>query len=74
MSSHIIDAIVSGESSSDISQEIKNILFSKSADRIDDYRQVAANKLFADSEEGEVEWLKIYSSPKTIRIAGVSIY
>lgn len=56
MSSHIIDAIVSGESSSDISQEIKDILFSKSADRIDDYRQVAASHLFAGSEEeGEVE-------------------
>ena len=51
MSSNIIDAIASGSSPSDVTQEIKDILFAKSAERIDDYRQVAANHLF----QGEVE-------------------
>ncbi len=58
MSSNIIDAIVSGTPSIDITQDIKDILFAKSAERIDDYRQVASNHLFnaSDSDsEGEVE-------------------
>lgn len=59
MSSHIIDAIASGGSPAEISQEIKDVLFGKSAERIDDYRQVAAARLFAgasnDEEVGEEE-------------------
>ena len=39
-----------------IEQEIKDILFTKSAERIDDYRQVAASRLFdTSSEESEEE-------------------
>lgn len=56
MSSSIIDAIASGSSSMDIAQDIKDILFAKSAERIDDYRQVASSKLFDSSDSNtEVE-------------------
>ncbi len=56
MSSNIVDTIATGASPADISQEIKDILFAKSAERIDDYRSVAADRLFAGSEvEAEVE-------------------
>ena len=51
MSSNIIDAIASGSSPSDVTQEIKDILFAKSAERIDDYRQVAASHLYQGREE-----------------------
>ena len=54
MNANIIDAIVAGETPSSISQEIKDVLFSKAAERVDDYRTVAAARLFAgDSEEGQ---------------------
>lgn len=47
----LMDMIVGDESPSNITNQIKNILFAKSADRIDNYRpQVSAN-VFADSEE-----------------------
>ena len=58
MSSSIIDAIASGSSSMEIAQDIKDILFAKSTERIDDYRQVASSRLFNTSDsntEGEVE-------------------
>ena len=58
MSSNIIDAIASGSSSMEIAQDIKDILFAKSSERIDDYRQAASSRLFntTDSDsEGEVE-------------------
>ena len=51
MSSNIIDAIASGSSPSEVTQEIKDILFAKSSERIDDYRKVAASNLFGDKEE-----------------------
>ena len=54
MSSRIIDAIASGEASMEIAQDIKDILFAKSAERIDDYRQVASSRLF-DSEDSSTE-------------------
>lgn len=53
MSSNIVDAIASGSSPADVSQEIKDILFTKSAERISDYRQVAAANLFQGEEESE---------------------
>ena len=55
MSSNIVDAIASGVSPSDVSQEIKDILYTKSAERISDYREVAAAKLFTATTEEEVE-------------------
>jgi len=59
MSSSIIDAIASGSSSMDIAQDIKDVLFAKSAERIDDYRQAASSRLFdhtnsdTEVEDGE---------------------
>ena len=53
MSSNIVDTIASGASPADITQEIKDILYTKSAERIDDYRTVAATKLFTAPEEAE---------------------
>lgn len=55
MAENIVDAIASGVSPADVAQEIKDILFSKASERVDDYRQVAANRLFAsaDVEGGE---------------------
>lgn len=53
---NVIDAIASGETPANISQEIKDILFSKASERIDTYKTVVANSMFADEvEEGE-EW------------------
>ena len=55
MSENIVDAIVSGASPADISQEVKDALFAKSVERIDTYRKVAAANLFGGSEEAAVE-------------------
>ncbi len=55
MASNIVDAIASGSSPSEVTQEIKDILFAKSSERIDDYRQAAASNLFQGQEESEVE-------------------
>ena len=56
MSSNIVDTIASGASPASITQEIKDTLFTKSAERINDYRQVAASSLFdSSSEVGEEE-------------------
>jgi len=56
MSSNIVDTIASGATPASITQEIKDMLFTKSAERIDDYRQVAASRLFdSSSEESEEE-------------------
>ena len=54
MSENIVDAIVSGASPADISQEVKDALFAKSVERIDTYRKVAAANLFG-GEEAAVE-------------------
>ena len=53
MSSHIIDAIASGSTPADITQEIKDVLFGKSADRIDDFRQAVSARLFTDTDESD---------------------
>ena len=53
MASNIVDGIASGASPVDITQEIKDILFTKSAERISDYRQVAAANLFGGGESSE---------------------
>lgn len=60
MADNIVDAIASGVSPADVSQEIKDILFAKASERVDDYRQVSADRLFSGSEaeaavEGEEE-------------------
>ena len=45
--------IATDESPSDISDKIKELLFAKSADRVDAFRPVAANSMFGDNTELE---------------------
>jgi hypothetical protein len=52
----LMDMIVSDESPSQISDKIKDILFSKAAERVDDYKPVAANSLFGNEEEDDEEY------------------
>ena len=51
----LLDAIVNDESPSKISDQIKDILFAKSAERIDAFRPVAADSLFGNGDEIENE-------------------
>jgi len=52
----LMDMITKDESPSQISDRIKDMLFAKSAERIDTYRPDVANSLFGDKEvESEVE-------------------
>ena len=54
--SELMDMITKDESPSQISDRIKDMLFSKSAERIDAFRPEVANTLFGDQEvEDEVE-------------------
>jgi len=46
-----MDMIASDESPSQISDKIKDILYQKSSERIDQYRPVVAASLFATEEE-----------------------
>jgi len=51
-----MDMIISDESPSQISDKIKDILFAKSAEKIDNFRpEVAANLFGEDSIESEEE-------------------
>ena len=49
-----MDMMATDESPSQISDKIKDILFAKSADRVDGYRPDVASSLFGD-EESEVD-------------------
>ena len=49
----LLDMIVADESPSQISDKIKDILFSKSSEKIDAFRPSVASNLFG--EDGEVE-------------------
>ena len=51
----LIDAISADESPADISNRIKDILFGKSAERIDAFRPAAAKSMFGDDTEVEDE-------------------
>ena len=55
MDPSIIDSIASGEAAADIAQGIKDTLFAKASQRVDDFRQFASNNLFGylGSEEEE---------------------
>ena len=53
-----MDMIVKDDSASQVSDKIKDLLFAKSAERVDAYRQDVANSLFGNQEtevEDEVE-------------------
>ena len=46
----LMDMIVADESPSQISDKIKDMLFSKSAERIDAFRPIVSSTMFGDSE------------------------
>jgi hypothetical protein len=46
----LLDMIATDESPSQISDKIKDILFAKSAERVDAFRPLAANSLFGQDE------------------------
>ena len=50
----LMDMIIADKSPSQISDRIKDMLFAKSAERIDAYKPEVANSLFGDQED-EVE-------------------
>jgi hypothetical protein len=49
----LMDMIVSDESPSSISDKIKELLFAKSAEKIDSFRPVVASAMFGEEEIGE---------------------
>ena len=51
----LLDLMVTDESPSQVSDKIKDILFAKSAERIEASRPFAANSLFGDDSEVENE-------------------
>jgi len=52
----LLDMIISDESPSQISDKIKDMLFSKSAEKIDAFRPVVASSMFGQDEESEEEY------------------
>ena len=58
MDDELMDMMVADSSASQVSDKMKDILFTKSAERVDAYRQEVANSLFGSPEvevEDEVE-------------------
>ena len=49
----LLDMIVADESPSQISDKIKELLFTKSSSKIDDFRPTVANTMFGETEEEE---------------------
>ena len=58
MDDELMNMMVADDSASQVSDKIKDVLFAKSAERVDAYRQDVANSLFGNQEpevEDEVE-------------------
>ena len=58
MDDELMDMMVADDAAAQVSDKMKDILFAKSAERVDAYRQEVANSLFGNSEtevEDEVE-------------------
>jgi hypothetical protein len=51
----LLDMIIADESPSQVSDKIKELLFAKSAERIDDFRPVVAADMFGIGEEESEE-------------------
>jgi len=51
----IIDLIATDSSASDISDKIKDVLFTKAASKVDSSKQAIATSLFAEPEETQEE-------------------
>ena len=52
----LMDMIAADQSPSQISDKIKDLLFSKSAERIDAFRPMVASSVFGENEESEEEY------------------
>ncbi len=55
MMEELVNMIATDASAADVSDQIKDILYAKSAKKIDDLRPVAAGNLFGADAEAEVE-------------------
>tara|TARA_R100000152_G_C6759555_1_gene183505 strand:- start:738 stop:938 length:201 start_codon:yes stop_codon:yes gene_type:complete len=51
----LIDLIVTDASASEVSDKIKDVLFAKSAEKIDSIKPNVANSMFDNRDEGSVE-------------------
>ena len=51
----LMDMIAADDSASQISDKIKDMLYAKSAERVDNYRPTAANSLFGEPSEEDPE-------------------
>lgn len=49
----LMDMIIADESPSQISDKIKDLLFSKASEKIDDFRPTVAASMFSQQEEEE---------------------
>jgi len=54
MDDELMDMMVADDSASQVSDRMKDVLFAKSAERVDAYRQEVANSVFGN-QESEVE-------------------
>ena len=46
----VVDSIVSGETPTEITQSIKDLLYAKASERVDTYRDVVADRMFGGTE------------------------
>ena len=51
----LLDMIIADKSPSQVSDKIKELLFTKSAERIDDFRPAVAANMFGQTEEEQEE-------------------
>jgi len=51
----LLDMIAADQSPSQISDKIKDLLFAKAAERVDEFRPVVASSMFSDNEEDTEE-------------------
>ena len=51
----LLDMMITDESPSQISDAIKDILYSKSAERLDAFRPIVSNSMFSGQDQIEVE-------------------
>jgi hypothetical protein len=51
----LMDMIVADESPSEISDKIKDILFAKASERVDEFRPIVASSLFNGGPSAEAE-------------------
>lgn len=51
----VLDMIIADESPSQISDALKDLLYAKSAERVDAFRPLVANSLFSGEDQIEVE-------------------